>query len=185
VIIVSVAGASTAAPSPLSARDSTRADRLEAKPPARLAAVKMASPAMNIRRRPNRSEARPPSSRNPPSASVYALTTHWRSEALMPRSSRIDGRATFTIEMSRTTMNCPRHASDKTSHPGVGRASPLRPATLSASDAPGLVDPSIRTHTPIVANASASFFGAENMGQWLVRSSTNDHCGPASSANHG
>jgi hypothetical protein len=38
--------------------------------------------------------------------SVYAFTTHWRPVAEKPRSLRIEGSATFTIETSRITMNC-------------------------------------------------------------------------------
>src|SRR3954469_25046218 len=63
---------------------------------------------MKTRRRPSRSAARPPSSRKPANVSVYALTTHCRSVAVKPRSLRIDGSATFTIETSRMTMNCAR-----------------------------------------------------------------------------
>src|SRR5438094_824159 len=41
----------------------------------------------------------------------------------------MDGRATFTIEMSRTTMNCPRHTSASTIQVGTTRPEPagLRP----------------------------------------------------------
>ena len=70
VMIVSVAGASTAAPSPLRERARMSVDPLWAKPPARLAAVKMPSPIRNTRRRPNKSAARPPSSRRPANVSV-------------------------------------------------------------------------------------------------------------------
>jgi Major Facilitator Superfamily len=38
------------------------------------------------------------------SASMYASTTHWRSVKLAPRSSRIEGRATFTTVMSSRSM---------------------------------------------------------------------------------
>jgi hypothetical protein len=34
---------------------------------------------MNMRRRPSRSPVRPPSSRKPPNAIVYAVMIHWRS----------------------------------------------------------------------------------------------------------
>src|SRR5207253_1121000 len=37
--------------------------------------------------------------------SAYALTNHWRFFSEKPRSVWIDGRATFTIAMSSTTMN--------------------------------------------------------------------------------
>src|SRR6185436_2739000 len=46
----------------------------------------------------------PPSSRNPPKVSAYALSTHWRSPCAKCRSSWIDGSATLTMETSRMTM---------------------------------------------------------------------------------
>src|SRR4051794_3506544 len=61
---------------------------------------------MNTRRRPSRSAIRPPSSRKPPKVSTYAFTTQARFawEKLSPLP--IEGRATLTIDASRTTMNC-------------------------------------------------------------------------------
>ena len=67
--------------------------------------VNTARPAMNRRLRPTMSAARPPSSRKPPKTSAYALITHWRFSCENPRSSWIEGRATFTIAMSRMSMN--------------------------------------------------------------------------------
>src|SRR5919197_2367080 len=69
-----------------------------------------------IRRRPSRSAARPPSSRKPPKTSAYALITHWRFSCENPRSTLIEGNATFTIAMSRTTMNWTTLRSASASH---------------------------------------------------------------------
>jgi len=65
VMIVSVAGARIAAPNPCSARAPISMAWLWDKPPIRLDTVKMARPAMKMRRRPKRSAARPPSSMKP------------------------------------------------------------------------------------------------------------------------
>ena len=59
---------------------------------------------------------RPPSSRKPPKTSAYALITHWRFSCENPRSVWIDGRATFTIAMSSTTMNCTARSTASPNH---------------------------------------------------------------------
>ena len=61
---------------------------------------------MNTRRRPSRSASRPPSSRKPPKVSTYAFTTQERLSSENESDSPIVGRATLTIEASRTTTNC-------------------------------------------------------------------------------
>jgi hypothetical protein len=66
----SAAGTTTAAPRPWMPRMMIRNVSVVASAQASEAAVKSASPAMNIRRRPSRSAARPPSNRNPPKASA-------------------------------------------------------------------------------------------------------------------
>ena len=66
----SAAGSRTAAPRPWRPRMMIRNVSVVASAQASEAAVKMASPAMNRRRRPSRSAARPPSSRNPPKVSA-------------------------------------------------------------------------------------------------------------------
>jgi hypothetical protein len=68
-------------------------------------------PTTNIRRRPSRSAARPPSSSRPPKLSRYALSTHCRSPAEKPRSALIEGNATRTIAESRMTMKKAVHSS--------------------------------------------------------------------------
>jgi hypothetical protein len=70
--------------------------------------VKIAAPSVNRRRRPNRSADRPPSRRNPPNASVYAVTTHCKSPGVKRKSRAIVGSATFVTVASRTTMNWAR-----------------------------------------------------------------------------
>jgi len=48
---------------------------------------------------------RPPRSRKPPKASVYAVMTHCWSASLIPSASLAVGSARFTIEASSTTMS--------------------------------------------------------------------------------
>ena len=75
-------------------------------PPANDASENTTSPSMNMRRRPSRSDSRPPSSRKPPNVSVYALTTHERSVLEKCSALPIEGSATLTIEASITITNC-------------------------------------------------------------------------------
>jgi hypothetical protein len=118
VTIVSVEGASTAAPSPCTARATNNCQPSWARPPPSEASVNRPSPTRNIRLRPYRSPARPPSSMNPAKAIAYAFTTHWRPCSLRARSARTDGSATLTTDMSSTTRNCPAHARATTSQTG-------------------------------------------------------------------
>ena len=99
------AGEITAAPRPCTARAPMSEASLQASPATSEPAAKRTRPAMNTRLRPSRSAARPPSSRKPPKTSAYALITHCRSSCENPRSILIEGSATFTIAMSRMTMN--------------------------------------------------------------------------------
>jgi hypothetical protein len=80
-----------------------------ARPQASEASVNSAIPIKNRRRWPNRSPSRPPSSRKPPNVSRYALTTQASDVSVKPRSSLIDGRATFTIVASSTIIRLARH----------------------------------------------------------------------------
>ncbi len=68
VMIDRAAGKTKAAPIPCTARIAIRNVSVVASAAAREAAVKVPSPAMNTRRRPSRSAARPPSSSSPPNA---------------------------------------------------------------------------------------------------------------------
>src|SRR5437588_573244 len=49
-----------------------------ARPPASEASANSNRPKTNTRRRPSRSAARPPRSRNPANVTVYAVAAHWR-----------------------------------------------------------------------------------------------------------
>ena len=115
-MMASAAGVSMAAPTPCPARAAISAPATGASPLAREAAVNSASPARNIRRRPNRSAARPPASVSIPVVSRYVVTTHSRSEGSNRSVRPIDGSAMFTTVMSSTTMNCATHSSTSTDH---------------------------------------------------------------------
>src|SRR6266508_2408580 len=103
--IESAAGVMIAAPSPWTPRAPISDASDHARPAKSEASVNTTIPTRKIRRRPIRSAARPPRSRKPPKKSAYALITHWRFSCENPRSTLIEGNATFTIAMSRTTMN--------------------------------------------------------------------------------
>ena len=70
VMIESVAGEMIAAPSPCTARAAISTPIESARPQASDATAKSAMPIMNMRRRPSRSAARPPSRRKPPKVIV-------------------------------------------------------------------------------------------------------------------
>src|SRR3954471_16961878 len=91
-------------------RAATSVSWLHATPHSSDASVKTPRPAMRTRLRPSRSPKRPESSSRPPKAMRYALTTQARLDWLKPRSSWIDGRATFTTVTSRTIMSMPTHS---------------------------------------------------------------------------
>ena len=130
----SAAGVIMAAPRPCSARAPISDASLHAKPQSSEPTENTTRPSMKMRRRPRRSAERPPSRRNPPKTSAYALITHWRFSCEKPRSVWIDGRATFTIAMSSTTMNCVAQRSASASHLRLDEASMCQsPFVLSAS----------------------------------------------------
>ena len=58
----------------------------------------------------------PAVSRNAAKVSAYASTTHCRSEKLEFRARWISGRATFTIVISSSSMNVPRHTATSVHH---------------------------------------------------------------------
>src|SRR5215469_6806564 len=99
------AGATMAPPTPWIARAVSSQAWVVANPPNSEAAANKRTPAMNTRRRPRMSPARPPSSSRPPKVSAYALTTHSRPEPEKPSACWMWGRATFTIVASRITMS--------------------------------------------------------------------------------
>src|SRR3954451_7396771 len=106
-MIESVAGFISAAPTPCTVRAAISDVAPAASPHHSDEPVKMTRPAMKIARRPRRSASFPPVSRSTPNVSAYAFTTHSSSEMLIPRSSRIDGSATFTTVLSSMIMNRP------------------------------------------------------------------------------
>jgi hypothetical protein len=103
-MIARVAGETIAPPNPWMARKTISARPLLDSAQASDPSVKITMPTMKTRRRPKMSAARPPSSRNPPKASEYAVTIHWSVLREISRSCWIVGSATFTIATSRTTM---------------------------------------------------------------------------------
>src|SRR6516225_58369 len=104
-IRASAAGAISAAPTPSTARAAISAPAEPASPQASEAAVNTAAPMIKTRRRPSRSASRPPSSKNPPNASAYALSTHCRPTGENPSPRWIAGNASVTIDPSMTTSN--------------------------------------------------------------------------------
>jgi hypothetical protein len=70
-----VDGKTSAPPNPCTTRPASRTPELGARPPASEPPAYSARPATRMRRRPSRSEARPPSRRKPAEATTYALIT--------------------------------------------------------------------------------------------------------------
>ena len=101
----SAAGSASAAPSPASARADMRSHGARATAAKSDALENSARPVTSIRRRPSRSAARPPTRRNAPIVTVYAVTTHCRFEVEMWRSRWITGSATLTTIPSSITRN--------------------------------------------------------------------------------
>ena len=99
-----VAGEMSAAPTPWTARAAISIAEPFARPHASEAATKIANPDMSIRRRPNRSPARPPSRRRPPKVTAYAVRTHCRSVCEKWSDRVIEGSATVTIDTSSVVM---------------------------------------------------------------------------------
>src|SRR5689334_7925171 len=69
----------------------------------------------------------------PAKAMAYAFTTHCRPCSPSASPLRMDGRATFTTEMSRTTRNCPAQASATTSQTGGAAGADLRAVSVVSS----------------------------------------------------
>ncbi len=104
-ISAKAAGEAMAAPAPCRARHATSHEGTAASPPSREAVANRAMPTRNVRRCPNMSPARPPSSNSPPNASAYAVTTHCRPVDENARPCWISGSAMFTMVESRTTIS--------------------------------------------------------------------------------
>jgi hypothetical protein len=109
-MIESAEGEMIAAPRPCAARAAMSWPSVAAKPAASEAMPTRSSPDMKTRRRPKRSAMRPPRSRKPPNVRTYALTTQARFSCENSRAVPIEGRATFTMDASRTTMNWEKHS---------------------------------------------------------------------------
>ncbi len=109
VMIDSVAGIISAAPTPCAARPTTSHVAVCEKAMKRLDAPKIATPIRNQRRRPKMSPRRPPVTSRTAKVSVYALTVHSRFAVETPRSRWIDGSATFTTVLSSMIMNSAKH----------------------------------------------------------------------------
>jgi len=70
------------------------------------ASANTASEPMKTLRRPSKSPLRPPSSSRAPNVNAYPFTTQAMPLMLKPRPLWIEGSATFTIVVSRTTISC-------------------------------------------------------------------------------
>jgi len=99
-----------APPMPWAKRAPTSISWLRALPHRSDATVNSVRPARKTVRRPIRSPKRPASSSSPPNAIRYALTTQARLEPENPRSSWIEGSATFTMVTSSTIISMPTHS---------------------------------------------------------------------------
>src|SRR5690606_9350594 len=104
----SVAGRLIEAPTPCRARAPMSAAPPPARAAATLAAVNPALPGPPIRRRPNRSPARPNGISSAANTSAYTEVTHSASAVVSPRSVMILGRRTPTMVASTTMRETPR-----------------------------------------------------------------------------
>ena len=102
---VSVSGITIAPPSPCAARAAFSASTDGASAAPTDPRVKIPSPIVNMRRRPNRSPSAAPVSRKTANVSVYAFTVHSSCSSDASRSVRITGSAVVTTRLSSETMN--------------------------------------------------------------------------------
>src|SRR5215469_8845588 len=128
VSVDSAAGASIAPNAPCAPRPITSIANPVAAPPRADAPAKPTRPIINIRRRPTRSDSRPPNSSNPPKASEYAVTTHCRSALENPSALWAEGSAIVTIVASSTTISW--------ASPTTPRTHQRRADSASTSDGP-------------------------------------------------
>src|ERR1700722_333832 len=135
ITIDSAAGSTAAAPRPWTPRMMIRNVLLVASAQPSEAAVNSASPAVNTRLRPRRSAARPPSSKNPPKASAYAVTTHCRSDSAKCRLTPSAGSATLTMSRSTAVMKYARASSEnaRQRRASPGTAACARPVSFLGS----------------------------------------------------
>ncbi|MED0671716.1 hypothetical protein P4S95_16180 [Aneurinibacillus aneurinilyticus] len=72
----------------------------------------------------------------PPSINKYASTTHCCPVAERPRSALIADNATFTMELSMTTINAQTQATVEATHAGTpGCSNDVEPTVAAAGDA--------------------------------------------------
>ena len=104
--VASAAGDISAAPTPCSARPTSRT----AAPPESAHTIDDAmnsdKPSRVTRRAPTRSAIRPPRSISPPKNTVYAVITQGSAPCCRCRDAPISGNATFTTVTSRTSISC-------------------------------------------------------------------------------
>ena len=171
MISESATAETTAPPTPCTARAATSMPWLVDRPQTTEAAVKSAIPARNIRRCPNRSPRRPPRSRKPPNVSRYAFTTQASEVSVKPRSSRIDGSATFTIVVSSDDHQVAEAEDDQGEPAGAGVGdghSLFRFYRSDATPASKLIGHS----SALIANASAKPMRREDPDEPCLRART-------------
>ena len=113
-------GMTSAAPVPWTARAAISRPTFGASAHAADAPEKIASPAVNIRRRPNRSPSAAPVMSRTAKVSVYAFTVHSSSWIDAPRCTRIVGSAVVTTSASSATISDAIDATAST-QPGLFR----------------------------------------------------------------
>ena len=101
-----IAGASSAANRPCTARAPMSMPTSTEAPPMAEATAKPIMPTMKTHLRPTTSAMRPPISSSEPKASAYAVTIHCRALSENARSVWAVGSAMFTIVASSTTISC-------------------------------------------------------------------------------
>src|SRR3954462_8956511 len=108
--------------------------------------TKSASPKPNARRAPTRSATAPDVNSSPANINVYPSTTHCRPLIPPPRSSRIDGNATFTTTASNVTTKNPSSAA---ANVPAERASPDGSVTVDRCSVASSTTPILRAATTI------------------------------------
>ncbi len=128
MIVDSVAGITSAAPSPSTPRNPINAPALDVNGAAADPAPKIASPASSARRRPNRSPIAPAGSSRDANARLYASMIQASLVCEACVSVAIEGSATFSDDIADTTVASARQVTASTR--------PCRPAAPSADGEP-------------------------------------------------
>lgn len=103
-------------PTPWMPRESCSISELPARPQSSDARLKIVRPITYSFLRPYMSARLPAVSSREASVREYASTTHWRSEKLACSDRWMSGSATFTMVMSSSSMNVPRHTAVSVHH---------------------------------------------------------------------